>query len=278
MFNHILVAIDFANQPRLIYDYGVEMGNYLGCSIELVNIFHPSQIKGRLRSAKGPGELHRYFEHKMEQLEPKSCGKGSSPPSLLTQKRVINGFPKIELINSSKEPEVDLLILGIRGFSYPFNDEFGDVVTGVSHDAVCPVLLLPMDSQFTGFQKILFLNDNESFDETLIEQVIGFSFLFDAEIHFLYIDHEGLEDQESTKREEFEQLMSGMGASKYSFSYTSQENLLASVNKNIEQNQIKLLHIVSHNRFLWDDFLKLQMKNTYLLNKNIPLIINHLIP
>ncbi len=273
MFNNILLAVDLGKAPEKAYHYARGLASQLGGKLQLTYVFHPKQLKGWLRSSKKPEDLKTYFENRLQLLNPLKNKNATLSKADLIPKKVIQGFPEEELLHFIQEEEIELILLNIDAFSYPFNEDFGKVVSTISTDSACPVLLLPPNILFTGFEKILFVVDWEYLHYNQLEYMVGLAYLFNAEIHLLHVlEYESSADLEKSIVENLENLAPGLGIS---YKWVAPQMILKGINDYLRQENIQLINFISSNRFFWGNFLKNQMKRPYQLQKDLPILINY---
>lgn len=274
-----MAGIDFAHQPQLHYRYALDLAISLGCSLDLCTAFHPNQIKGRLRSTKDVQVLEAHFQQRMRELHP-APPLSPLPPevldTVLRKKEVRQGLPEEELQHFAQEEEIDLMLLNVNGFNYPFREEFGKVVLQISQDALCTVLLLPEDMHFRGFKKILFLCDEPPTSPLLQEHITGAAFLFGAEIHYMQVIF-NTNGVHTTPAESFntaiQNILPGVNAN---YTVTPFQQLVLQLNKYLQTYDIDLLYFMCPSRHFWPNFARQQLKHHYPLSRTTPIIIQHL--
>lgn len=273
MFNTILLAVDPSKAPEKAYHYARGLTSQLGGKLQLIYVFHPKQLKGWLRSSKKPEDLKTYFENRLQLLNPKKNGDASLSKADLIPQKVIEGFPEEELLHLIHEEEIELILLNIDAFSYPFNENFGKVVSTISTDSACPVLLLPPNILFTGFEKILFVVDWEYLQHHQLEYMTGLAYLFNAEIHLLYVsEQERSEGLEKSVLVHLENLAPGL---RFSYQWAAPQMILKGINDYLRQENIQLVNFISSNRHFWANFLKTHLNSRYQLLKDLPILINY---
>ncbi|MBK6930838.1 MAG: universal stress protein [Saprospirales bacterium] len=108
---------------------------------------------------------------------------GKSTPWLRTN--IAFGFPE-EVLNELSG-KADLLVMGTTGRGNLTRKLFGSVSIAVSKNAHCPVLLVPAQSQNTGFHNILYASNFESLDPLTIKQTVAFARRFNGQLHFVHV-------------------------------------------------------------------------------------------
>lgn len=279
MFNQLMAGIDFAQQPTLHYRYAIDLAVSLGSSLDLLHVFHPDRIKGRLRSTKNSQDLLAHFQQRMRTLRP-APPLSPLPPEILDrivrQKSVRQGLPEEEFRHYAQQAEIDLLLLHVNGFSYPFREELGQVIVQMILEAPCPVLLLPEDIYFRGFKKILFLGEEAPTSPPLQQEITGSAFLFGADIHYLQINyhHQNTNVLPGTSfHQAIQNILPGMKAQ---YAVSSYEQLIPQLNQYLTHHDIDLLYFIGSNRYFWPNWLQQQLKNHYPLRKSVPIMIKHL--
>ncbi|NGP89876.1 universal stress protein [Fodinibius halophilus] len=96
------------------------------------------------------------------------------------------GDPGSAILRESKEVEADLLIMGNKGSSGGRNF-LGSTTTEVITKSEIPVLTIPEESSYSGFDDILFMTDFKEGDLSALKEMLDWVELFRAHIHVVHI-------------------------------------------------------------------------------------------
>jgi nucleotide-binding universal stress UspA family protein len=104
------------------------------------------------------------------------------------------------VLEKAKEIGADLIIVGIKGTNSVQKYVLGSTTNALIEKAVCPVLIIPPDTAFTGIERIVYASDFEGSDIFAIEDLVALASPFDAEIHLVHISNQNKKTREDQMR------------------------------------------------------------------------------
>ncbi len=187
--------------------------------------------------------------------------------------KVIYGAPDLALTEYSKD--ADLMVLGTTGRGGIGKKFFGSVSIEVSKNSHCPVIFIPKEAEFRGFQQVLYASDFDSLHALSVRQAVSFAKRFDGQIHFVHVGPGGEKGLE-TQRKVFEV---DYGESKperpFIFSKMVSEDIASALYEYSFYHHIDLLVFVTHQRNFWDSILHKSITNVALLSSDLPVLVIH---
>ena len=206
---------------------------------------------------------------------PGSPGEGparpESPPNISS--KVIYGAPDIALSDYSKE--ADMLVMGTTGRSNIGKKFFGSVSIEVSKNGHCPIIFVPKEAEFRGFQQVLYASDFDSLNALSVQQATTFAKRFDGQIHFVHVGSGG-ENGLETQRRIFEAEYGEANPDRpFIFSKMVSEDIAGALYEYSFYHRIDLLVFVTHHRSFWDNILHKSISNVALLSSDLPVLIIH---
>lgn len=269
MLKRILVPTDFSENARHACAFAQALVNTIpNASIKLVHAFMPN-IETEFPTMSTPVLDHLHVREDM--LRDFAGEVGEKDYELLV------GFAADELVRMSEQ--TDLIIMGTTGEGGVLSQWFGSVSSAVAQRAVCPVLLIPPDAEFKGFQQIMYASSFDAVDQKMMDKLLNFNQHFNATIHFVHVqDTSGEQTFEKTKEEVFQKLFAN---GEPSFAFNMAEVDSASISEGLSQyaldHQIELIGMAHRQRGFWEGvFHRSQTKGMVLNAKHIPLLIFHL--
>lgn len=138
-FHRILVGCDFSDDSRLAFNYGLSLAQEFQAELHLVHVIEPpvymDLIQEHANLDDGPLLLeNRLTEKLLEQLPPESLHWCTPKTSIL------EGLPDQELTRYAESHQIDLIVLGVRGYSLVEKLFVGSTTDRVIRRAPCPVL------------------------------------------------------------------------------------------------------------------------------------------
>jgi nucleotide-binding universal stress UspA family protein len=140
---HIGVAYDGQDESALALDAAIDLAGQSNGDLRLITVNHTAAQVGAGRGGMSPGSwvsaLREYFEERLaEGLEHIPAGVESSTV-------IRDGDPAEELAEEGKE--LDLLVIGSRGYGPIRRVLLGGVAHQVMKSATCPVMVMPRSAE-----------------------------------------------------------------------------------------------------------------------------------
>lgn len=141
MFKKILVATDGSRYSCHALSTALALARTYGAEIRLLHVV----VEPRSYGMYGTGNENELTEEQLNKIGDEIFSKtlkGQDTDQVTINRKVIVGRPSLQIINEIKEQDIDLLVLGERGFA-PFLGAFvGSVALRVLAEATCPVLVV----------------------------------------------------------------------------------------------------------------------------------------
>jgi len=142
-FKRILVACDFSSYSSLAVQYGLSLAQEFQSEVNLIHVIEPAVYKDLLRPAMEAREeyqqdLREELNRKLTEMIPEEAYNWCTPKTTL-----LAGQPHEELTKYAVVHGVDLIVLGVRGYSLVETLFVGSTTERVVRQAACPVLSVP---------------------------------------------------------------------------------------------------------------------------------------
>ena len=106
-------------------------------------------------------------------------------PKPVISSKVIYGAPDLALTEYSRF--ADFMVMGTTGRGGVGKKIFGSVSIEVSKNCHCPVIFVPKEAEYRGFQQVLYASDFDSLDAQSVEKAVRFTEQFKGQIHFVHV-------------------------------------------------------------------------------------------
>lgn len=138
----VLVPIDFSDYSKGALKYSVNFVQYFKAEIHLVYvvepvIYPPDFSMGQIAIPAMDLEMDKRAKEELDKLAKKEI-----PAGIKIKTHVKTGKPYIEIIETSKENEIDLIIIATHGHTGFEHILFGSTAEKIVRKAPCPVLSL----------------------------------------------------------------------------------------------------------------------------------------
>jgi nucleotide-binding universal stress UspA family protein len=152
LIRKILVPIDFSDYSKNALKYAVEFGMSLKAKLYLVYVIepivYPSDFSmGQVSIPSAETDMTKRAEEELGNL-----ARNFSDPELPAETIIKTGKPFVEIIETAKENDIDLIIMATHGHTGVEHLLFGSTAEKVVRKAPCPVLTLR--DPIKGFQYI----------------------------------------------------------------------------------------------------------------------------
>ncbi len=144
MYKKMVVLLDGSELAEVVFAYAQELSGRMHIDIDLLHVCSPDQ-EARLPMRRA------YMEKKAEELcagaeaVRKKYDKDATAQCILTQGRVVVGYPAEEILKYVDENDIDLVMMSTHGSSGIKGWDLGDVANKVIHASKVPVWLVPTE-------------------------------------------------------------------------------------------------------------------------------------
>jgi universal stress protein A len=146
-FTKILAATDFSEDSTLALSYAQELASKFGAEIVLLHVdqpLAPVMMTPELGPAMDIGAMSRIAEEQrlLAQRELDKIVKGIRDAGLKAKCLLKVGSPFLEILHTSQNEKIDLIVLGTHGRTGLAHVLMGSVAERVVQKAPCPVLTI----------------------------------------------------------------------------------------------------------------------------------------
>ncbi|HEY1238779.1 MAG TPA: universal stress protein [Solirubrobacterales bacterium] len=148
-FRRIGVAVDGGSESRRAVAAAAYLAERANAPLHIISVMgEPHYVLGGLLSPLGPEEYREYKEAEWEQIYQDAVTR--TPNGVTTEPVLLHGHPADSL--NEVASDLDLLVLGSRGYGPVKGTMVGSVSARVMAAAPCPVLVVPRGAGVTPLQ------------------------------------------------------------------------------------------------------------------------------
>lgn len=269
---NIVVPTDFSATAQNAYKYALSMARVLGAKVRLVHV-HPKNVDmgGTILLDGAPEELH----YKQELLESWSITgsqvevQGSKKTEVVPE--MIKGFVIEELRTISRRRDTDLIVMGTTGESKLLGRFLGGISSEVARKAHRPVLLIPRNTDFTPFGKILYGCNYLAREGAMVARALQLAKLCQSELHLVHVVS-GKEDQPFVKNLPIGGLD---GAPPVFLSHVANPDVLQGLAAFADEQDMDLLAMGTVHRPFFEDTFRHNLTREMAFQAQVPLLIFH---
>ncbi len=279
-FKNIVVATDFSDASLVAYHYAHRLASRFQASIKVVHAFQIFVNAARpdlVEFSPTIGELQMLNEERMSNFIQETNDITDSDTLVASRVKVDTevklGFAAGMLIEISKDPSVDLLVLGTSGEKNWFDRLLGSVSVEVSQGAHCPVLLVPQKADFQGFRNILYGASDDSAKPKTLRIAVDWAKYFMSSLHFVHVNTESNDEMKEPIRYFFNHYIQQYAPNiPYSINSVEAESVMKGLWTYSSKKEIDLVVVVSHHRDFWDRFNHHSVSKDLSLHTQLPIL------
>jgi nucleotide-binding universal stress UspA family protein len=142
LIKNILVPVDFSDYSKDALKYAVQFAKQFNAKLYIVYVIEPviypaDFSMGQVAIPSLENDIKNRAEEEMESLV-----KSFVDPSIETEKIIKTGKPFVEIIETAREVDADIIIMATHGHTGVEHLLFGSTAEKVVRKAPCPVLTL----------------------------------------------------------------------------------------------------------------------------------------
>lgn len=280
ILKNIIVATDFSEASRVAYEYGLDLANRLNAALKVVHAYQPFVSTSHIEMMDvGPdlSDLQTFNEERMARF----VQEAEDGTTLVKNRVKITtstqlGFAPDVLVRLSKDPSVDLLILGTSGEKDWLDRLLGSVSVEVSRKAHCPVLLVPKNADFMGIHNILYAAALDSANPRAIRLMMDWTQYLKSSLHFVHVGIGETEVSQRALKSLFDTYIKQYSPDfLYSFTALDYKNILQGLWDYSDRNDVDMLVVVSYHRDFWESLKHHSISKDMALRTHLPILFIH---
>jgi len=267
----IIIPVDFSDVSTNAFMYGHRLATDIGAVVKALHVYMPNS-REMIESTGVNVDFKAFRKDQLEEFVTEVDRDWTSDimATAIVESEFRSGFPGEEILDSIKENDAEMIIMGTTGDSGALKKWFGSVSTKVMNESTCPVLLVPENARYKGVNNILYAYDDIDLDKHLIGQLVDFSEKYGAELHFVHVNDQEHPDP-GYYLKELVQKQYPKNKIKISSSYS--ENVVEAIEKYASANSIDVIAMGTKSRSFFDNIFHDSITQKMALQSEIPLLI-----
>lgn len=283
----ILVPVDFSNASLKSCGYALALAAKLKADIKLLHVYYNPVIDmapfdtSHAYQVNLTNYLHEAEQSARHQLtnlvkDLKNQVKKSKSNTKITYS-LANGLAADEIIALSRKYKPGLIILGSHGIGHQSESLLGSVTAKVISKTAAPVLAIPENSTFKGFdslKNILYATDFDKSDHIAMSKLINLLHPFDVKLFCAHISIGTKKSWQKVKMENLSQLI-GNEFKKVPIHYDLMvsDDVINGLEMYMRNNSIDVIALTNHNRGVLARFFTPSITKMLLKRVNKPLLV-----
>ena len=282
----ILVPIDFSEHTGTVCRFAIEIAKKSGGEIRLFHAYFDYMI---VHDSSFPNSVdtNEMFNQEMlinirNEAKVDMDKLVNEMVDELKHKKVHNvkvlhtlagGMPEDEILNISETYEPDLIVMGTRGKG---EKEFlsGKVSSKVIKHVKCPVLCIPINAKYHGFDNMMYATDFNDEDIKDLNKLFGFLITYHPVVHCVHVNVDGNhfanESKMNALKDHFDEKIS---SGKLIFKVIDNEDFVDGINDYVDENKIDIISVVHHRKGFLKRLISKSHTHELLVHTDVPLYV-----
>ncbi len=292
----LLVPIDFSDFSLRICGIAFKFAQSYGCSVRLFHAFidptpHVNLIEEMLTREKGKRDKALQEDLDRIQVQKENFDKqlqaliaDGTLPNINYKYVVKMGIPEDEILNYSRESNVQLIVMGTRTKAEVDSEEMGSITAEVLERSENPVFALPKNADFESFnsmKNLVYATRFEDDDLMAFDRLMTLLKPFKFKVHFLHLAKGKKSDEDKTIWNEIklrgisEYFKTNYPEQEISLNLLNGEESLLAIEQYVKDENIDVVSLTTHHRSLFVRLFNPSTAKTLLGNSKTPLLVFH---
>ena len=279
-FKKIIVGTDFSDNAAAAFHYAHQLATRLKAELHVVNVYEIPINPGSpqyLDYMPTLDELEKSATARLARFVSDTSDAGNTMVASrvkVTSETMI-GFPADRFIELSKDPSVDLIVVGTAGETGWMDKIFGSVAIKIATEAHCPVLMVPNNADYKHIRHLLYAASFESASPKDIHLTLDWTKYFMGDIHFVHVN---TPTSKYTKMDKltFQKLLETEHTKvPYEVNTIGADTIQHGIQAYTEENAIDMIIAVTRHRSFWESMTHPSVTKALAWNTHIPMMILH---
>lgn len=265
---HFLVPIDFSDTSVNAARYAVELTKSIeGAQLTFYHVY--SRISFATLSAKEEGSRQKVSEQALHEVVEKIGAHGDSRISVVAEE---GSF--VENINDyALGHKIDMIVMGITGSSRITQVFMGTNTLNVVRHVTCPVMIIPAEAMYKGFNHGVFISDFKDVARTTpfaaLHSILD---TFHPEIDIVNVDSEHFVELSEEYKLERGAMEDKLGKYNPKFSFLRSFDFLDGINSYVESKNIDVIITVPRKHSFISQLFKTSHTKKLAYHSTVPII------
>ena len=274
----IIVPTDFSRVSMEGLFFAINIAPMIEAKVELIHVYSGTISPGQPIIVQTANTYHDAALKQMNEFISEALENDSiASKNVEISGKAVVGFPEIELIQESIDPETELIIMSTTGSHGISGKIFGTVSTLLARKAKCPVLLIPKEVTYSPVDNIMFASAFLKLNKTLVGNIKKYAKIFNAKIHCVHVQEP---EEDLTKVKSSMKKLESYCKENNSLEFTiqtlsSSSGVNQTLQNYIEQNEIDLTVMVAPKRSFFDAVFHRSATKEMAFSSNVPLLVFH---
>lgn len=241
---NILHPTDFSDNAKHALSFALKLAKEYDASLHIMHsIEEPYDFTPVVENIKQnvTRKVEKLFEEITDQIKSQK-----EYENLKVKTHLFEGRSVYSVINAIPEYHIDMVVMGTQGRSALERMFFGSTTTEVVQQSEVPVLVIPMNSEFTGFKKILFTSDYGPYDLNALKFVSQLASQYQALLKIIHVTKKLDRKEDLLFRGLKDYVSEHISYNKIKYELMESDDLLNTVNIEVNEHDFSLIVTVRY--------------------------------
>jgi nucleotide-binding universal stress UspA family protein len=269
----ILVPTDFSENSQKALEFAQEIAERYDAGISLVHAYHPPVVDSNL-----PAEALVELAEQIEILNTKTLKKWETEcreEGFACKSKLVYGAASEVILEEIQAQKPILVVMGRTGKGGWLDKLIGSVASAVAAKAVCPVLVLPPQTQTKTVKKIVYATELERPEENALGFAFNLAEHFKATLDLVKVNapfEVDVFEDEQFKND----IEKTFGNKKYTLQTIESESVTHGLQKYAGENKADLIVMATRKRDWLTGLINPSVSKKMVLATEIPILVCHL--
>jgi nucleotide-binding universal stress UspA family protein len=184
---NIVVPTDFSAPSANAFRYAKALAQEMQANIQVIHIYHPEHDPANPFPMETLKEIESRKRKMLSDFVEELSAEEPFLPESSVSMDVRVGFASEELVQLSRQPDHDLIVMGTTGDGGVLGKVFGSVSTDVASQGECPVMFIPGGARYSHLQDVLYASTGEQAETPCILRTLDFIRPMGVRLHVVHV-------------------------------------------------------------------------------------------
>lgn len=267
----ILAPTDFNVKAQKAQEYALEVASRSQSDLHFLHaVEEPYDFATRVEET-----VEAYTDAAKDKFEEllETAGKDEQYRDLEIDYLIKRGKPYSTVMNTSKELNADLIVMGTKGASSIKRILFGDITSNVILDSEIPVLTVPENSKKPYLDRIVFTTDYRDRDLESLQRTVELAKAFDANIQIIHVDETDTMETEIRSRGFKSLVEEKIEFTNIEFKLIQSERFSKGISDYVKENPVSLIVITRYKKLFLKTLLWANNTQELTYYTHVPMLV-----
>ncbi|MDP1744090.1 MAG: universal stress protein [Bacteroidota bacterium] len=266
----ILAPTDFSDSAKNAINYAAELAKLTKAKLILFHAFHIPAVPSEVPFVMPLDDIEKDNLKALTKIKKTILSKYGNDLNVVCKTKL--GFAVDEINEITKEENVNLIVMGVRGAGYLTEKLIGSITTTLIRKAKRPVLAINDKVTFKSIKKIVLACDYQNINTKSMEPLKEFIKLFQSQLYILNVSSEGELISPIKKTVGGTQLVHSFEGLNHSFDFVENEDVVEGINQFVDEHNADLIVMIPRKHTFFENIFQERNTKRMAFHTHIPLL------